>query len=116
MRAAQKDDITGKAALTPENPPAKIEQFIERGAHRLAMTEIIAEINDLVALAKALANQIVQVNETLRLGMDGGYGPHPLGSSQASKNLRPPRPAHAALRPAGGRRGSNQAVSNCSTR
>ena len=107
LRPAQKDHITGKAALAPENPPAKIEQLIERGAHRLAMTEIIAEINDLVALAKALADQIMQADETLCLGMDGGDGPHPPGSSQASKKLRPPRPVHAALRPAGGRRGSN---------
>jgi hypothetical protein len=77
------------------------------------MTEIIAEINDLVALAKALADQIVQADETLRFGMDGGDGPHPPGNSQASKNLRPPRPGHAAPH---WRRGPNQAVSNCSTR
>jgi len=59
----------------------------------------------LVAFAKALADQIMQADETLRLGMDRGDGPYPLGSSQASKNLRPPRPVHAASRPLSGRRG-----------
>jgi hypothetical protein len=70
------------------------------------MTEIIAEINDLVALAKALADQIMQTDETLRLGMDGSDGPDPPGSSQPCKRLRPPRPGHGAPRPAGGCRGA----------
>jgi len=106
LRPAQKDDIAGGAARASENAAPKVEELVDGSEDRAARPDIIAEINDLVAFAKALADQIMQADETLRLGMDRGDGPYPLGSSQASKRLRPPRPVHAATPFASGCRDS----------
>jgi hypothetical protein len=104
LRSAQKDHIAGKAALASENPASKIEQLPDRRGHRLAVTDVIAKIDDPVTLVEALANQIMQADEPLRLGMNGGDGPNPLRGPQGGKQLRGPGPAQPSPRLGAGRR------------
>ena len=62
---------------TAEHPAAKIEQFVERRCDAVAEAEIIAEIDEAVAVIKALADQVVDTRQPSRLAMDRADDPDP---------------------------------------
>jgi hypothetical protein len=82
LRPTQEGHVAGEATLAPEDPPAEIEKFVDSGEHRVAMTDIITEINDPVPLLEPVAYRIVQTDEALRRAVYGSNRPNPSGIPQ----------------------------------
>ena len=99
LGAAQIHDIAGKAAPARHDAPAEVEQFVDRGGDRAAVSEIIAEIDDTVAVAEALRDPVMQPGEPLGLAMDRGNRPDAPGAPLSRARFRIARGrSHPALR------------------
>jgi hypothetical protein len=83
--AAQENYIAAKTPLASQNSAAEIEKLVDGGEHRLAVADIITQVDEPVAFLKTLADCVMQADEAARLGMDGGNGPDPPGTPQPGK-------------------------------
>ena len=118
LGAAQKGDVAGEGARPGQHAAAEIEQLVDRRGDRAAMAEIVAEIDDAVAIGEPRGDLIVQAGKALRLAVNRRHRPDPPRPAQPGElvGCRCRGPVHSALR-----RGlpvlvAGQADSICSTR
>src|SRR6266567_219139 len=117
LRAAQEDGVAGETAWPREDAAAKVEQFVDRRRDRAAAAQIIAEVDDPVAVAKPLGDAVMQSAEALRLAMDRGYRPDPPSRAQSGEFVVCGAALHSPRSRLGFfARAADQAASSCSTR
>ena len=81
LRASQKYHLAGTATPARQNPPAEFEQFVERRKHPPPF-EVIAEIDEAVALAEALPDAVMETGKALGLAVNDCNGPDAPGARQ----------------------------------
>src|SRR5438105_99419 len=95
-----KDRAGSIPAWPGEHAAAEIDQLVDCRDDRAAMAEIIAEIDDAVAIGEPRRNLIVQTGQPLGLAMDGRNRPDPSRASQAGEFAVCCTAVHSALRAA----------------
>jgi hypothetical protein len=104
LRPTQVDDVAGEAVRPAEDAATEVEELVDRRLDGFAIAEIIAEVDEAIALGKPLADQIVQAGEPARLAMHRGDRPNPAGTMQprepcARGNGTPHRPRRGTWSP-----------------
>ena len=97
------------------HPPTKVEDLVDGGHDRVAMADDVAEIDNPIAVAKPLADEIVQPCQPACLAMHGADRPYPSGAL-AGRRASGPLPPRFTRRSACPRGAGGQAASICSTR
>jgi hypothetical protein len=116
LRAAQEHDIAGKRARPGQHPAAEIDQLVDCRADRTAMTKIIAEIDDPVAIGEPRRDLIVQTSQPQGLAVDRRNRPDPPRAPQPGEFSVCLAAVHSALRAARSPSAGQAAESSCSTR
>ena len=119
LRPAQEHYIGGKAARPRHDAAAEIDQLVDRRNDGASMAQVIAEIDEAVAIDEPRRDLVMQTGEALSLAVHRSDSPDPTRAAQAGELAlgAAVQPAlHAAIcrwRPV---RADQAADSSCSTR
>src|SRR5437763_9016723 len=85
LRPAQEDHIAGKAARPRHDAAAEIDQLVDRRDDGAAMAQVIAEIDETIAIHEPRRDLVMQAGEALGLAMDRSDSPDPARTTQAGE-------------------------------